>query len=520
MHAETPSEIEHRTSGGGQRSSWLLPSVCAGVALYLYVNLFVFPRIPILLTGDQLYFWMDGQRILHGELPYRDFFQFTPPGTDLLYFSVFKLLGPHVWVTNMVVLALGVALCGVCLSIAMQMMELDLALPATILFLTLVYTKALNATHHWFSILAILFAVRILLRERSRRRLLAAGGLLGLACFFTQSHGVAALLAVTIWLGWQYSPERQNWLPFLMGGVLLFVGFAITLGVVESYFIATVGWKALWYFQVEYVRKYMVHGPETRFLGMPDWSGWRHFSSSAQYIFVYLLLPFAYAFSLQKCWKANSKAFSPEQRQKVMLVALAGAVLLSEVMFSLNWLRIYAISMPGVILALWLVGQFRNARPLLVRMVWIGILLIATIQIFRAHHRPYAIMKLPAGWAAVDPGAYPKLHWIQEHTRPEEFFFQVVWPGVYLPLRLRNPVFEDAVGPGIATRPADLQRSIAQLDTRQVRYILWSQQLNPNGDLDLPPSSLSPLRSYLHAHYIKVMVFGDRDEIWERKTAN
>ena len=36
------------------------------VAVYLYLNLFVFPVIPILLTGDQVYFWTYGQRMLHG----------------------------------------------------------------------------------------------------------------------------------------------------------------------------------------------------------------------------------------------------------------------------------------------------------------------------------------------------------------------------------------------------------------------------------------------------------------------
>jgi len=57
------------------------------VSVYLYLTLFLLPRTPVLLSGDQLSFWMDGQRILHGELLYRDFFQFTPPGTKLVYFG-------------------------------------------------------------------------------------------------------------------------------------------------------------------------------------------------------------------------------------------------------------------------------------------------------------------------------------------------------------------------------------------------------------------------------------------------
>ena len=38
-----------------------------GVAAYLYVNLFALPRTPFLLSDDQVYFWMYGQRMLHGE---------------------------------------------------------------------------------------------------------------------------------------------------------------------------------------------------------------------------------------------------------------------------------------------------------------------------------------------------------------------------------------------------------------------------------------------------------------------
>jgi hypothetical protein len=262
---------------------------------------------------------------------------------------------------------------------------------------------------------------------------------------FAQSHGVAALLAFTIWLGWQGFRESQRWSTLLADGVFVLLGFAITFGVVESYFIAAIGWKQLWYFQVTYVLHYMVHGPETSFLGMPEWSGWRHFPSAAQYMIVYLLLPIVYALAPRRCWKGDSGASPPEQYKKTMLVTLTGAVLLCEVMFSLNWLRVYAISMPGVILLLWLIGQASNVRQAAIGVVWTGILFIAATQTFHAHHRQYTIAKLPAGWAAISPESYPKLHWIEEHTRPEEFFFQSEWPGVYLPLRLRNPVFEDTV---------------------------------------------------------------------------
>ena len=55
---------------------------------------------PILLGGDQVFFWLDAQRMLYGQRIYQDFLQFTPPGTDLFYLALFKLFGFRIWVTN------------------------------------------------------------------------------------------------------------------------------------------------------------------------------------------------------------------------------------------------------------------------------------------------------------------------------------------------------------------------------------------------------------------------------------
>src|SRR5215471_21684531 len=126
--------------------------LAAAIGVHLYFDLFLFPATPILLRDDQVYFWMNAQRMLHGERVYQDFFQFTPPGTDLVYFAIFKIFGPHIWVTNAVVLALGIAVSLLCFRIARQIMERPLALLATLLFATLIYGRLLNATHHWFSI--------------------------------------------------------------------------------------------------------------------------------------------------------------------------------------------------------------------------------------------------------------------------------------------------------------------------------------------------------------------------------
>ena len=97
--------------------------------------------------------------------------------------------------------------------------------------------------------------------------------------------------------------------------------------------------------------------------------------------------------------------------------------------------------------------------------------------------------------------------------KPGSFFFQAAWPGMYVPLGVRNPLFIDAVGTNEQTRPEDVDVAIRQLQEREVRYVLWSKRL----DLRHSGNSLAPLQTYLLNRYELVRVFASEDELWERK---
>jgi hypothetical protein len=204
----------------------------SGVAAYLYVSLFFLPSTPFLLGGDQVFFWLPGMRMLDHARIYQDFFQFTPPGTDFVYFVLFRLLGTHLWDTNVFVLLLGVTLCWMCFSIAREMMSRAAALMAMALFLVLIYCKLLNGTHHWLSVLCVMAAVKLWIRRSMAVATLAVGALLGLASFFTQTRGgggvgrIHSLFGVSA-VSNERSVERgagQYWLA----------GFGIRRGVAHS----------------------------------------------------------------------------------------------------------------------------------------------------------------------------------------------------------------------------------------------------------------------------------------------
>jgi hypothetical protein len=186
---------------------------------------------------------------------------FSSPLRAQIYFTsaCSSLFGPSVWVTNATVLALGVALCWLCFALAGEIMGRRSAMLATIFFLVIVYGKLLNATHHWFSVLAIMGATKIYMGKASAARTLGAGALLGLASFFTQTHGAAALLAFILVLALTWWRKEEPWVDLLRNEGLLLLGYTVALLLLSAHFIAAIGLRQLWYYQVTFVRQYIVH---------------------------------------------------------------------------------------------------------------------------------------------------------------------------------------------------------------------------------------------------------------------
>jgi hypothetical protein len=121
-----------------------------GTFAYLYLNLFVPPFTAICLGEDEGIWLMDAMRMLRGQVMYRDFFQFTAPGTQLVYFVLFVWFGPRTWVPNVLLILLGLGF--VCLSavISKRVMGGSAVFLPGLLFLTLAFRRAFAVTHHWW----------------------------------------------------------------------------------------------------------------------------------------------------------------------------------------------------------------------------------------------------------------------------------------------------------------------------------------------------------------------------------
>jgi hypothetical protein len=506
--------MEHESASSRSIPEWLSVFLYLGVPAYLYLNAFAFPNIPIHLDGDQTFFWSYALRMMDGEFIYRDFFQFTPPGTDFVFLIAFKLFGARIWVMNAVTILLGTVLCWVCFGVARWFMSLDWALFAACSFLVLVYSRIMDATHHWFSLLLLLSSVRILMPAWATSRIALAGLLFALASFFTQTAGLVGVAALLLSLAWEGVWARRGWRAILARQLFLLAVFAVALGVLDTYLIVKLGWRRLWYFQADYPSHYVEYGLQ-RFV--PSFHGLlnvRSLPDLLRRLFVYTSLLIVYPLVLWHCWRRRGEPMV----KNALLLSLIGLLLFLVVINRLNWTRVYAVSAPGLLLLPWVISRSSRLPRFVLPTAWTIIAFVAVAQTWTRHHNSPMRLELPAGTSLLSAQKYEKFSWLQQHTNPGDWFYQAYWVNVYPALELRSPVYLDFLVANEETRPEFAALSLQQLEQAQVKYILWSPKLNGPFNPRRPwEDHLGPIRTYVHEHYTLLHVFSDREEIWARK---
>jgi hypothetical protein len=507
-------------NGGSKQSNNVSRLLLLGTAAtYLYLSLFTFSNTPTLLEGDQNYFWAYALRMLQGDRAYRDFFQFTTPGTDLVFLALFRIFGPNIWVTDIAVIIVGVALCWASFDVSIRIMPRSWAILATLGFLVLIYGWMLDATHHWFGLLGVLSAARVLMPQRTIPRLALAGVLLGIASYFTELAGVAGAIGLLSALALERLFDRKPWRQIATHQLALLVFFGSTWGALSAYFIAQIGWKQIWYLWVVYPKEYvLVSVPLFRspFSGQFGWHRLAALIFIIERASIYALLLLVYPLVWWRCWHQRREP-SAAIATPLMMLSLAGCFLLLPAIARPNWGRLYMVFLPALILSVWFVAESRSARHYVRAMMWSVVALSALAQLTSRYRHSQMILDLPAGRAVVaDADQYEKFSWLKQHTTPGDLFFQTAWLNTYFPLKLRSPVFVDALLPSEQTRPEQVALSVRQLAQKRVKYILWTpDREDPDYSAYYRADRLGPFRAYLLTHYSRVHVFSDRDEIWQ-----
>lgn len=222
-----------------------------------YFRGFIYPNIPLLPGGDGLGFAASGSRIVAGQLPYRDFFEIVPPGVDLTYAVLIKWVGLYAWIPHVVMACLGAATVILTTAIAGRVVRgLAVALPG-VMVTGLILLESLDATHHWFSTLAVMAALWVLLQGVTFPRIASVGALCGVAACFTQTKGATAVLGFLAYVLWKERWENAAGREWWRSKSLLLCGTAAAVFFgANAYFIRAAGIGRWWYCLVVFPLRY------------------------------------------------------------------------------------------------------------------------------------------------------------------------------------------------------------------------------------------------------------------------
>ena len=486
----------------------------------LYLDAFIFPHTPVYQGDTAPIYLLEATKMLEGQVIYRDFFQFTLPGTQVFYLLLFKLFGVRAWIPSAVWVVLGTGLAWTCVVISKQLLSGASVYLPSLLFLGFAFVTEPDPTHHWFSTLACMAAIAVLMPERSPSRLAAAGALCSLATVFTQSRGIVAIAGFAAFLLWEWSAKKRDWGWLVKAGLCLVIPFlAMTLSV-----LAYLAWKVgpglfincTVIFLMKYWSKWFwgtlyVYGADLPILPL-----WLEAPALLLWIFMHLLLPFVYILFYVH-YRRHAIARPEEHWDRAMLLCIVGFFLFLGIASSPIWFRLISVAPPALILYVWLIKSPAGFPRTLTRLAWAcGLLaLVSQSVIVQAGWKGY--LKSPTGRAALlDPDHYEKYRWVLAHTHPGDFYFQADDCDEYFLLGLRDPAAVSFITDSSYTRPEQMQNVVDVLEKHRVRFVMWSAWL----DVPRSPGAegrADPVRAYLRAHYHPVEAFNDQyAEAWER----
>jgi hypothetical protein len=109
-------------------------------ALFYYLNNFMLPSTPVWnRSSDTAVPLTNAIRMVQGQVIYRDFFHFLPPGPELVYVSLIRIAGMHAWMFNAIDCLLGIVLSWLTVRIAIAIVNHTTASPG----------PRFNWTVHW-----------------------------------------------------------------------------------------------------------------------------------------------------------------------------------------------------------------------------------------------------------------------------------------------------------------------------------------------------------------------------------
>jgi hypothetical protein len=501
---------KQRDSIGGAWATWLSVATFLAFAS-TYFQLFIFPSVPLVPWDDPVLFLENAKRILSGQLPYRDYLQFTTPGTELFYAFLVRMWHTRSWIPQITMVILAALIALIITSIAARLFSGLTKLAPALMLAGFVLPNSLYATHHWFSTVFVLGAASVLIDATTTRQAVVAGALCGLAGFFTQTKMAAVLLALIVFLLIE-AIQDHSWRQFRSHLSALCFGAGATFLLANAYFMRTAGLNRfvfctiifpLRYYPAEPYNTWRVYGAAfTSHPGLPRLIG---------ILFVHAAIPSTYA--IWFLYRRKHPAENQRSRRIELLMAFVGIGMFAAIAGSPSLLRLCSASPPALVLITCIL-QGRPTRFVLRLAGELALVLCVAIPII-TQLQWHGVLDTPSGRVAFfDPNRFEEFHWMLQRTSPGQPFFG--HPPLSFALDLQNPTPVNYSTTSDFTRPSEATAIVQGLEQNQTPMIV----LLPTEYLPSPEGwhsdHMVAFRKYLQAHYRLTERFASGDEVWTR----
>ena len=479
------------------------------VIAFLYLLVFRLPCDPFHHGGDQLIFADNAERMLNGEHIYRDFFQFTFPGTQLYYCVLILIFGAHYWILGFSAILIGALSFWCCLRISKHLIAGSVAyLPAILYAFFGLRWFGLDASHRPFAPFFVMAACLLLIKRTSLLNFALAGVFCALASFFTQERGVAGVAGIGLFILADNYFRGWRWKTVLRESFTVALAFAIALSLMCLYFVWDAGvetfvWSTLVY-PTNYYKSFEYNDSGALLLSLK-----KSFAPGAR---IGEFLPFLfYAFTIPSAIIAFFSLFFFRRKRHdwefwrgPALLAIVGAMLV--VTTNAHILRYCIISVPSLVLFAWLLDYFVasvNLKRRLIAVVAFGLIVISVILAIRFQTKPdyYQLATSRGKVYVLDNERNQKYRWLAEHTKLGDLVMETPFPQIHFLLGLRPASRYSQFFPTEYTRPEFVAGAVADLEKTKPRYILWVNAYNKPEWLRARGDNLGPLSDYVISAY-------------------
>jgi len=492
------------------------------IFLFSFAYLCAFLRYSS-LEPDEGILLQGGQRILDGQLPYRDFFSFYTPGSFYLIAGLFKAFGDSFAVARLSLAITGATCSTLTYLLARRVCSRGIALFVAALTTGSGVAYRFLVLHNWFSTLLACLALYSALRLLESRKPLwgfATGSFCSLTTMFEQSKGgglclgLALGFAILRWIG-----KEPLFRRFALAN--LAVGFAWPLVLVFAYFRAQHSWGIMvedWFWPLHHYTS-----ANHVFYGYQNWSDdarYAIFHEGPIWVraiktlavspgFLVPALPLL-ALGLLAYW------LSPGHRESVpsdkwtyyaIICSVVTGLLISVLVVRADIIHFMYLSPVWYVPLAWVLDgrDFRSStlhalRPYFVMLVGAAFGLMSLVLLTTANGAHYRVATRRGFIVSSAPDQV--IQYVQNQTVPGEKI--LVYP--YLPLyyyltATRSSARLDYFQPGMNT-PEQAQQIISSLRLQQMNRILFEPAFAEKMGVSWPGTQLGSLASDPVADYL------------------